>query len=111
MVTWCKGLVQKYGAIMAAKAVRERLNLYLSKDVIDDLRRQVPDRERTSFVEETLRRELRRRKLLEAIDASYGAWQDEDHPELATPEDIDRWIEEGRKAATRDWSEEYPPHA
>jgi len=87
--------------------IRERLNLYLTKPLMDDLRRIIPARERTRFVEEVLARELRRRKLKAAIEASYGAWKDEDHPELATPEDIDRWIEEGRKGVTRDFSAEW----
>jgi hypothetical protein len=87
--------------------IRERLNLYLTKPLADELRRVIPARERTRFVEEVLARELRRRKLKEAIKNSYGAWKDEDHPELATPEDIDRWIEEGRKGFTRDFSTEW----
>ena len=92
----------------AGRVVRERMNLYLSRSVVDDLRALVPERERTRFVEEVLERELRRMKLKEALAASYGAWSDEDHPELATFEDINRWIEEGRRAATRSWDEESP---
>jgi hypothetical protein len=80
----------------AVKAEKERLNLYLPKDVVEDLRRHVPSRERTRFVSQVLARELRRLKLKAAIEASAGAWRDEDHPELATPADMDRWIEEGR---------------
>jgi len=87
--------------------IRERLNLYLTKPLMDDLRRIVPARERTRFVEEILARELRRRKLLDAIESSYGAWKDEDHPDMLTGEDIDRWIEERRKLGTRDLSEEW----
>ncbi len=85
----------------AATIEKERVNLYLPKDVVEDLRRYVPARERPRFVSETLARELRTLKLKMAIEASTGAWCDEDHPELATPEDIDRWIEEGRAAL--DW--------
>jgi hypothetical protein len=87
--------------------IRERMNLYLTKPVADELRRLIPARERTRFVEEVLRRELRRRKLREALKRSYGAWKDEDHPELATFEDVNRWIEEERKSFTRDFSKEW----
>jgi hypothetical protein len=88
-------------------AIKERMNLYITKSVMDELRRIVPARERTKFVEEVLARELRRLKLREAIEKSYGAWKDEDHPDMMTPEDIDRWIEEQRKLGTRDLSEEW----
>ncbi len=89
------------------RAVKERMNLYITKSVMDDLRRVVPARERTRFVEEALARELRRRKLREAIDKSYGAWKDEDHPDMMTGADIDRWIEEQRRLGSRDLSEEW----
>jgi len=87
--------------------IRERLNLYLTKPLADELRRVIPARERTRFVEEVLARELRRRKLKAAIEASAGAWKDADHPDMLTGADIDRWIEEQRKLGTRDWSEEW----
>jgi hypothetical protein len=86
---------------------KERLNLYLPKALVEDLRRFIPKRERNRFIVDILSRELRRRKLLDALDSSYGAWSDEAHPEMATGEDIDRWIEEQRKLGTRDWSEEW----
>jgi hypothetical protein len=85
-------------------AVKERMNLYITKSIMDELRQAVPARERTRFVEDILARELRRRKLQEAIKNAYGAWKDVDHPELATPEDIDRWIEDGRNGLHRDFS-------
>jgi hypothetical protein len=87
--------------------IRERLNLYLTKPVADELRRLIPARERTRFVEEILARELRRRKLKAALKVSAGAWKDENHPDMLTGKDIDRWIEEQRKLGTRDWSEEW----
>jgi hypothetical protein len=90
--------------------IRERLNLYLTKPLADELRRLIPARERTRFVEEVLARELHRRKLKEALEASAGAWTLENHPELVTGKDIDRWIEEQRKLGTRDWSEEWERH-
>jgi hypothetical protein len=86
---------------------KERLNLYLPKELVEELRQCVPARARTQFVINAISLELRRVRLRNALKASYGAWKDEDHPELATPEDIDRWIAEGRKTLTRDWSAEW----
>jgi hypothetical protein len=74
---------------------------------MDDLRRAIPARERTRFVEEVLAREIRRRKLKAALKASAGAWKDEDHPDMMTGADIDRWIEEQRRLGSRDLSEEW----
>jgi hypothetical protein len=63
------------------RAVKERMNLYITKSLMDELRSAIPARERTRFVEEVLARELRRRKLKMALAASAGAWKDENHPE------------------------------
>ncbi|MGQ9628198.1 MAG: hypothetical protein ACUVV0_15010 [Anaerolineae bacterium] len=84
----------------------ERLNLYLPKTLVEDLRRYVPGGERTRFVAETLAQALRRLKLRAAIEASAGAWSDEAHPELDSGEDIDRWIEEGRAVLGWDRAQE-----
>jgi len=34
--------------------------------------------------------------LMSAIQETAGAWDEADHPELATPADIDKWIRDGR---------------
>lgn len=92
------------------RAVKERMNLYITKSVADELRRLVPARERTKFVEEVLARELRRERLREVLARTAGAWKDEDHPDLMTFDDVNRWLEELRHGSERDtlkeWGEE-----
>jgi hypothetical protein len=78
------------------KVEKERLNLYLPKPLVDELRALVPARERTQFIVDVLARELRRSKLLKAIENSFGAWKDEDHSNMATGKDIDAWIQRQR---------------
>ncbi|MCX7855046.1 MAG: hypothetical protein N2556_03565 [Anaerolineae bacterium] len=65
----------------------ERLNICSPRNIARDLRRYVPARQRARFVAQAVARELNRLKLLAAIDASAGAWRDEDHPDLMTPSD------------------------
>ena len=65
-------------SITSYRVEKERLNLYLPKDLVEDLRRYVPARARTQFVIDALDRELHRIRLKEALKASYGAWKDED---------------------------------
>jgi hypothetical protein len=86
---------------------KERLNLYLPKDLVEDLRALIPNRERTQFVIDALAKALRRARVAAALEQSFGAWSDEDHPELATSDDVERWIEEQRSMGTRDWSTEW----
>jgi hypothetical protein len=86
---------------MTVSTTSVRMNILLPAGVARDLRDQVPPRRRARFVAEAVERELRRLRLEAALEASAGAWKDEDHPELADGPAIDRWIAEGR--AQLDW--------
>lgn len=89
------------------RAVKERMNLYITKSVADELRRLIPARERTQFVEEVLARELRRARLKEVLARTAGAWKAEDHPEMLTFEDVNHWLEEIRAGSERDTLKEW----
>jgi hypothetical protein len=86
---------------MTVSTTSVRMNILLPAGVARDLRDYVPPRKRARFVAEAVERELRRVRLEAALEASAGAWRDEDHPELADGPAIDRWIAEGR--AQLDW--------
>lgn len=91
---------------MTASSEPVRINVVLPADVAKTLREVIPPRKRARFVAEAVERELRRVQLEAALDASAGAWQDADHPELADGPAIDRWIAEGRTQLNWDRSEE-----
>ena len=63
-------------------AATKQANFLLPEDLVEELRRTVPKREQSRVVSEALRRELKRLKLQKALQTSFGAWKDEDHPEL-----------------------------
>jgi hypothetical protein len=64
------------------RAVRQA-NFLLPQDLIEELRQAVPKRAQSKLVAEALRNELRRLKLEKALQRSFGAWKDSDHPELS----------------------------
>jgi hypothetical protein len=72
-------------------------SILVKKSLVDELNQIIPFTERQQFVEEILARELRRRKLRIVLKKSYGAWKDEDHPELTSYEDVNSWVESIRK--------------
>lgn len=57
-------------------------NFLLPEDLLDELRRAVPGRQQSRVVADALRRELKRLKLKKALQHSFGAWKEKDHPEL-----------------------------
>ncbi len=57
-------------------------NFLLPEYLIEELRKSVPKREQSKVIAEALRKELKRLKLQNALETSFGAWKSEDHPEL-----------------------------
>ncbi len=73
----------------------ERFNVVFPADVLKDLRELVPPRKRGEFVVEATTKELKRLKvqaLLERLRRE-PAWTLENHPDLATPDDVEHWVE------------------
>jgi hypothetical protein len=95
--------------IMSKKTVAEpttRINVALPDKLLRDLRELVPPRQRNQLIVDLLERELRHRRFLKAWDEAAGAWSDEDHPDLMTREDIDRFVRRIRDTAMpRSWDE------
>lgn len=57
-------------------------NFMLPDDLLNDLKQFVGQRQQSRFVAEALRKELQREKMKRALQTSFGAWKDADHPEL-----------------------------
>lgn len=88
-----------------AKALK-RINVTFPVPLLEELRRYVPRRERNKFIVEATEKELRRTRLLKALRESAGAWSDEDHPDLMTVEDVNRYVRRLRETwMPRSWDE------
>jgi len=62
----------------------KQANFLLPEDVLDELKKTVSKGRQSKVVAEALRKELKRLKLEKALQTSFGAWKDKDHPELKT---------------------------
>jgi type III secretory pathway component EscV len=84
----------------------KRINVTFPTSVLEELRHSIPRRERNQFIVETVEKELRRIRLRKALRESAGAWSDEDHPDLMTTEDVNRYVRRLRETAMpRSWDE------
>jgi len=79
---------------MTAKT--EKLSITVPRKVAELLREYVPPGKISSFVAEIIESQLMWEKQKRAIEKYAGAWKDEDHPDLKTPEDTQRWLRELR---------------
>ena len=90
---------------MAATAKR-RINVTFPIKVLELVSAVVPPRERNRFIVKATEEAARRERLRKALRTAAGAWKLEDHPELATPEDADRWVRQLREYghSSYDWN-------
>jgi hypothetical protein len=68
----------------------QRAHIVLPQELIEEIDSVVGPRGRSAFLVETARAELRRRKLLSFLGDDQPAWNDKDHPEMASGSDA--WV-------------------
>lgn len=71
-------------------------NFMIPDDLLSDLKQLVGLRQQSRFVAEAIRKELQREKMKNALKNSFGAWKDEDHPELK--DGVDHYVRSQRKS-------------
>jgi len=86
------------------KVATKRINVTFPVQLLEDLNRYAPPRKRNQVIVTATESYVRKLKLLAVLKETAGAWDDESHPELATPEDIDRWLRQIRST----WRSESP---
>jgi metal-responsive CopG/Arc/MetJ family transcriptional regulator len=74
----------------------KQANFLLPEELLDELKKTVSKREQSKVVAEALRKELKRINLQKALDSSFGAWKDADHPELT--EGAEAYVRKLRKS-------------
>lgn len=71
-------------------------NFMLPDDILNDLKELVGPRRQSRFVAEALRKELQRERMKNTLKTSFGAWKDEDHPELR--DGVDNYVRKQRSS-------------
>lgn len=74
----------------------ERINVRFPRSLLEELRRSVPARQRSTVIVAGTAIMLAELKQKQALRAGAGAWTDENHPDLHTQEDINRYLGEIR---------------
>ena len=62
--------------------VQKRADIFIPEALLCDIDQLVGKGKRSAFLTELVEREVRKRKLLRALEDAAGCWQDENHPEL-----------------------------
>ena len=92
---------------MSAEASK-RINVTFPISLLEELRHLIPRRERNRFIVEATERSLKQIRLKKVVAdlREQPAWSDEDHPDLMTVEDVNRYVRQLRETwMPRSWDE------
>lgn len=64
------------------RSTTRQANFLLPEELLEELKANVSTRQQSRFVAEALKKELQRIRLAKALETSFGAWKEADHPEL-----------------------------
>jgi flagellar motor component MotA len=78
---------------------RQRIMVPYPPDVIAEIDKIVSHGQRTAFLIELAKREIKLNRQRKALGAATGAWKQEDHPELA--EGAAKWVREIRQESVK----------
>ena len=73
-----------------------RTTVVLPVETVEKMRELIPARKRSKFIAEAVELHLRQIAYRQGRELSFGAWKDEDHPDLKTQSDMRRYINELR---------------
>ena len=83
---------------MGGKAKTEKMSVTLPKKLASEIRSVASQGEISSFFTEALEHYMAYRKQTIALEKGFGAWRNESHPDLATPEDSTAYVRAIREA-------------
>ena len=80
---------------------RTRTHVVLPAELVAQIDELVGARGRSRFIAEAAEQRLQRERQRRALEIGFGAWKDEDHPELNGPEGTVGWVRRLREESTR----------
>ena len=83
---------------MGKRGKTEKMSVTLPKELAGEIRSIVSRGEISSFFTEALEHYLAYRKQKIALEEGFGAWKNERHPDLATPQDSAAYVRAIREA-------------
>jgi hypothetical protein len=84
---------------------RTRTHVVLPAELVAQIDELVGARGRSRFIAEAAEQRLQRERQRRALEIGFGAWKDEDHPELNGPDGTVGWVRRLREETTRQLEE------
>ena len=75
-----------------------KTHLVFPRELLETIDKFIGKRKRSQFVVEATKEKLAREKFAKALKEAAGCWTDENHPNLMTKRDVDRYVRRLRKS-------------
>ena len=74
-----------------------KTHLVLPHEILDEVDK-IAGKKRSLFIAEATREKLEKERFLKTLEETHGAWTDQNHPELKTNKDVERYVREKRQS-------------
>ncbi len=81
--------------------VTRKTQVVFPEELLEEVDRVAGSRKRSEFVVEATREKLNRLRFARALRRAAGSWSDENHPDLKTQADINRYLGKVRASTRR----------
>jgi len=75
-----------------------KTHLVFPRELLETIDKFIGKRKRSQFVVEATKEKLARERFAKALKEAAGCWTDENHPDLMTKRDVDRYVRRLRKS-------------
>ncbi len=82
------------------RTATQKITVTIPVEVLTMMDKLVPARQRSTFIVEAIKEHLELADQLAVLEETAGAWSDANHPDMRTPEDIERWVADLRSTWT-----------
>ena len=86
---------------MVRRGKTEKVSVTLPRELAGEIRSIVSQGEVSSFFTEALEHYLAYHKQKASLEQGFGAWKDESHPDLTTPQDSTAYVHSIRESDTK----------
>jgi len=69
-----------------------KTQIVLPDSLMNELKKTIPNRQRSRFISEAVEERLRAMKFRKALKESAGCWTDASHPDLKSQGDVKRFL-------------------
>lgn len=78
--------------------MKSKAHLVIPTEILEEVDKIAGKKKRSLFIAEATREKLEKERFLKTLEETHGVWTDQNHPELRTNKDMERYVREKRQS-------------